>query len=87
MLSEIKVTVLQRADGMGNDEVSSAKMAATTLLGCNPAVEAKRSTMAQVEQLRSKWRGKWALGDTEDKVQAKVLKIVISGSVFTFHAV
>lgn len=65
------VTVLHRADAMGNDGVSSAEVAVATGLGHNPAVQAKGFTVAQGEQVRSKRRSEWALGDTQDKVQSR----------------
>jgi sterol carrier protein 2 len=65
------VTVLQRADAMGNDDVSSADVATATRLGYSPAVEAKAFTLAHAEQVRSKRRSEWALKDTQDEVQAR----------------
>jgi sterol carrier protein 2 len=65
------ITILQRADAMDNDEVSSAEVASLTGLGYNPAVEAGGFMVAQAERVRSKEKSEWALGNTQDKVQAR----------------
>ena len=56
------VTVLRRADGRANDQVSDARIKEVTGLGYNPAVEARGFTTQQAESVRSRYRSDWALG-------------------------
>jgi sterol carrier protein 2 len=58
------VTVLARADGLANAPVPDAEVARLTGLAYNPAVEARGTTVEQVEKVRSRprLRNDWALG-------------------------
>ena len=66
-------SVYERADGKGNDEVTSEEVARRKGgVGYNPAVEAKGFTREQVNMVRSKKaRNAWALGEVEKKVEAR----------------
>jgi sterol carrier protein 2 len=68
----VVVTVYKRADGKGNEKVSSETVGKRNKLGYNPAVEAKGFTEEQATSVRSKeHKSAWALGDTEKKVEAR----------------
>ncbi|OAK95926.1 thiolase-like protein [Phaeosphaeriaceae sp. SRC1lsM3a] len=65
-------TVYKRADGSAATDMSDADVAKKTGLGYNPATQAKGFTKQQVDSVRSKKaRSEWALGDTEQKVEAR----------------
>ena len=61
------VTVLKRADGRANDQISDARIKELTRLGYNPAVEAKGFTTQQADSVRSRYRSDWALGKGKGK--------------------
>lgn len=66
------VTVYKRADGKSNDAVDSVTVGQKNKLGYNPAVEAKGFTEKQAASVKSKTKSSaWALGDTEQKVEAR----------------
>ena len=66
------VTVYKRPDGKANGYVKDEEVQKTAGVGYNPAVEARGFTREQVDRVRSKTRrSAWALGDTEEKVQAR----------------
>lgn len=66
------VTVYKRADGKSNDPVDNAIVGQKNKLGYNPAVEAKGFTEKQAASVKSKTKSSaWALGDTEQKVEAR----------------
>ncbi|KAH7377910.1 thiolase-like protein [Phaeosphaeria sp. MPI-PUGE-AT-0046c] len=65
-------TVYKRGDGSAATDMSDADVAKKTGLGYNPATQAKGFTKEQVDSVRSKKaRSEWALGDTEQKVEAR----------------
>jgi len=65
-------TVYKRADGSAATDLSDEQVAKKTGLGYNPATQAKGFTKQQVDSVRSKKaRSEWALGDTEQKVEAR----------------
>jgi len=65
-------TVYKRADGSAATDMSDADVGKKTGLGYNPATQAKGFTKQQVDSVRSKKaRSEWALGDTEQKVEAR----------------
>lgn len=66
------VTVLQRADGSSNREISSAEVGELTGLGYNPAIEARGFTAPQADQVRSRERSDWALGDAARTLQSRI---------------
>jgi sterol carrier protein 2 len=64
--------VYTRADGSAATDLSDEQVAKKTGLGYNPATQAKGFTKEQVNSVRSrKARSEWALGDTEQKVEAR----------------
>jgi len=66
------VTVYKRPDGRANECVGDEEVKKLAGLEYNPAVEARGFTREQVDQARSKTRrSAWALGDTEEKVEAR----------------
>ncbi|TPX11867.1 uncharacterized protein E0L32_007365 [Thyridium curvatum] len=66
------VTVYRRADGKEAPLVDNAAVGRHNKLGYNPAVEAKGFTAAQAKAARSQEKASaWALGDTEQKVEAR----------------
>ena len=66
------VTVYKRADGRKSQEVSDEEVQMQTIVGYNPAVEARGFTKEQVDRVRSRRaRSEWALGDTGVKVEAR----------------
>ena len=68
----VVVTVYKRADGKKPAAVSNEEVSKKTIVGYNPAVEAKGFTKAQVDQVRSKkMRSEWAIQDVEKKVEAR----------------
>ncbi|KAH6130712.1 hypothetical protein HBI64_102670 [Parastagonospora nodorum] len=65
-------TVYKRADGSAATDLSDEQVGKVTGLGYNPATQAKGFTKQQVDSVRSKKaRSEWALGDTEQKVEAR----------------
>ncbi|KAK4942096.1 hypothetical protein LTR10_018132 [Elasticomyces elasticus] len=71
----VVVTVYKRADGRKNTDVSlsDAEIAKLSGLGYNPAVEAKGVTRELADKVRSKdRRSDYALGETADKLQARL---------------
>ncbi|KAF1921683.1 thiolase-like protein [Ampelomyces quisqualis] len=65
-------TVYKRADGSAATDLSDEQVSKKTGLGYNPATQAKGFTKQQVDSVRSKKaRSDWALGDTEQKVEAR----------------
>jgi len=68
----VVVTVYRRADGQVAARVSDEEVAKRTIVGYNPATEAKGFTQAQADRVRSKTaRSDWALQDIEKKVEAR----------------
>lgn len=68
----VVVTVYKRADGGKSQEVGDEAVKKQTIAGYNPAVEARGFTKGQVDMARSRTaRSEWALGDTEQKVEAR----------------
>ena len=66
------VTVYKRADGRSNEAVGDEDVGGMTWVGYNPAVVARGFTGEQVDRVRSRTaRNKWALGDTQKKVEAR----------------
>lgn len=66
------VAVYVRADGEVGKAWSDEEVGAFNGLGYNPAVVAKGFTKEQADRVRSrKARSEWALGDTEQKVEAR----------------
>jgi sterol carrier protein 2 len=69
----VVVNVYKRADGAKNKKVSNADIVKGSWLGYNAAVEAKGITKADAEKVRSKTsKSQWALGDTEQKLVARL---------------
>jgi len=65
-------TVYKRGDGQSNSPVSDAEVAKRTLVGYNPATQAKGFTKEQVRTVLSKKAdSEWARQDTEQKVEAR----------------
>lgn len=68
----VVVTVYKRPDGKVATPVSDEEVGKRNGLGYNPAVVAKGFTREQANKVRSKKHADaWALGDTQDKVQAR----------------
>ena len=66
------VTVYKRADGQKNKIVKNEDVKGRSMVGYNPAVEARGFTKEQVDRVRSKRaRNDWALQDIQEKVQAR----------------
>ena len=66
------VTVYERSDGKANEYVGDEEVRRLAGVEYNPAVEARGFTREQVDRVRSKTkRSAWALGDTEEKVEAR----------------
>ncbi|KAI1616982.1 sterol carrier protein 2 [Exophiala viscosa] len=71
----VVVTVYKRADGKRNTDVSlsDSEIAKLSGLGYNPAIEAKGVTRELADSVRSKdRRSDYALGETADKLQARL---------------
>ncbi|KAF1809932.1 thiolase-like protein [Eremomyces bilateralis CBS 781.70] len=65
-------TVYKRGDGAAAPTVSDAEVAKRTLVGYNPATQAKGFTKAQVKSVVSKKAdSEWARQDTEQKVESR----------------
>jgi sterol carrier protein 2 len=69
----VVVTVYRRADGKKNSEVSDAEIKKLSSVGYNPATEARFLRPEDGEKVRSnKNRNEYALGDTREKLQARL---------------
>ena len=69
----VVVTVYKRADGKKNSEVSDADVKRLSGVGYNPATEARFVSPELAEKVRSKKnRSDYALGDTREKLQARL---------------
>jgi sterol carrier protein 2 len=71
----VVITVYKRGDGRKNTDVSqsAAEIARLSGLGYNPAVEARGVTKEDFEKIRSKkGRSDYALGETAEKIQARL---------------
>ncbi|KAF1811681.1 thiolase-like protein [Eremomyces bilateralis CBS 781.70] len=68
----VVVTVYKRSDGKACVKVSDEEAAKASGLGYNPAVQAKGFTKEQFEKVRSKHFSDWALGETLDKITARL---------------
>ena len=69
----VVVNVYKRADGKKNAKVSDAEIAKVSGVGYNPAVIARGVTAADADKVRSKkTRNEWALGDTQEKMTARL---------------
>ncbi|KAH8175468.1 hypothetical protein LIA77_03886 [Sarocladium implicatum] len=68
----VVVSVYKRADGKAAPKLSDEEIGRWNKLGYNPATAAKGFTREQATAVRSKTKSSaWALGDTEDKVEAR----------------
>ena len=68
----VVVSVYKRADGKKAPKLSDEQVGKWNKLGYNPATEAKGFTKAQATAVRSQTKASaWALGDTEEKVEAR----------------
>ena len=56
------VTILQRADGQANASLNDKEVATTSMLGYNPAVQARGVTTKESERVRSSNWSDWAIG-------------------------
>ena len=69
----VVVTVYKRADGQKNSEINDAEVSKLSGLGYNPATEARFVSPELAEKVRSKKnRNEYALGDTREKLQARL---------------
>lgn len=69
----VVVTIYKRADGKKNSIVSDAEIAKISGVGYNPAVKAQGVTLEDADKVRSKSnRNEWALGDTQEKLSARL---------------
>ena len=67
------VTVYKRADGKSNNLVSDTEIIKNSWYNYNPAVEASMVTSADANRVRSKkQRSEYALGDTEQRINARL---------------
>jgi len=69
----VVVTIYKRADGRNNAPVNDDEVARISGIGYNPAVKAQEVTVADGDKVRSKTaRNEWAMGDTEQKINARL---------------
>jgi sterol carrier protein 2 len=69
----VVVNVYKRADGRRNNKVSNEQIAKDSWLGYNAAVEARGVSKEDSERVRSRVsKSEWALGDTEQRLAARL---------------
>lgn len=69
----VVINVYQRADGQRNGKLSNEEIFAQSAWDYNPAVEARYASKREIEKVRSRrFRVEYALGDTEQKIQARL---------------
>jgi sterol carrier protein 2 len=69
----VVVTIYKRADLKKNSRVSDGEVVKRSQFEYNPAVEARGVSVADGDRVRSKiTRNEWAMGDTEQKLQARL---------------
>lgn len=68
----VVLNVYKRADGQANASVSDKKIARSSWLGYNPAVEARGITDIVADRVRSKEnRSDFSMGDTSERVRTQ----------------
>ena len=68
----VVVAIYKRADGGASEVLADEEVGKRSGVGYNPAVTAGGFTTEEADRVRSRVaRSEWALGDTEEKVQAK----------------
>lgn len=69
----VVVTIYKRADGKQNRKLTDAEIVGASAFDYNPATQARFVTREDAEKVRSKVsRSDYALGDTQDKIQARL---------------
>jgi sterol carrier protein 2 len=69
----VVVTIYKRADLKKNSRVSDSEVVKRSQFEYNPAVEARGVSAADGDRVKSKiTRNEWAMGDTEQKLQARL---------------
>lgn len=67
------VNVYKRADGKMNKRLTDEEIKKGSAWNYNPATEARYITKEDADKVRSKkYRNQYALGDTEEKIQARL---------------
>lgn len=67
------VNVYKRADGKKNKKLTDDEIKKNSYWSYNPATEARYITKEDADKVRSKkYRNEYALGDTQDKIQARL---------------
>lgn len=69
----VVINVYKRADGQQNKKLTNDEIFKASPWDYNPAIEAKYASKREIEKVRSKnHRVEYALGDTEQKIQARL---------------
>jgi len=69
----VVVTIYKRADGQKNSKLSDQDIVRASAFKYNPAVEARHPTVEDADKVRSRsTRSDYALGDTQEKIQARL---------------
>lgn len=69
----VVVTIYKRADGKKNRKVPDSEIVRTSAFTYNPATEARHPSLQDADKVRSRTtRNEYALGDTQDKIQARL---------------
>lgn len=69
----VVINIYKRADGKPNSKMSDEEIIKSSAFSYNPATQAKTPTAEDADKVRSRTsRNEYALGDTQEKIQARL---------------